>query len=123
MQLTRGATRLQLEEAGLDPNYVNHGLAIYPQSAAGIPWTAAYIQSKGDPVTDLYEDMAAERKAKTTYEYLLNIIDDPDVADPIKFLREREVVHFQRFGESLRYVKEYMDAKKQFIIPKPDFIK
>lgn len=113
-QLTRGATRLQLEEAGLDPNYVNHGLAIFPQSAGGIPWTASYIQSKGDPVTDLYENMAAEQKARSTYEYLLDFIDDPEVANPIKFLREREVVHMQRFGECLRYVEEYMDSKRMF---------
>ena len=113
-QLTRGATRKELEEAGLDPNYVNHGLAIFPQSAGGIPWTAQYIQSKGDPITDLYENMAAEQKARSTYEYLLEFIDDSDVADPIKFLREREVVHMQRFGECLRYAKEYLDSKRMF---------
>ena len=98
----------------MDASYVDHGLGIYPQSASGSPWTAAYIQSKGDPITDLYENLAAEQKARSTYEYLLNLIDDPDVADPIKFLREREVVHFQRFGESLRYVQEYMDSKRMF---------
>lgn len=113
-QLTRNASIKEIEEAGLDPNYVNHGLAIFPQSAAGIPWTASYIQSKGDPITDLYEDMAAEQKARSTYEYLLDIIDDPDVADPIKFLREREVVHMQRFGEALRYVQDYLNSKKMF---------
>jgi len=114
VQLTRGATRLELEEAGLDANYVNHGLAIFPQSAGGIPWSAMTIQSKGDPITDLYENMAAEQKARSTYEYLLDFIDDPDVADPIKFLREREVVHMQRFGESLRYAQEYFDSKRVF---------
>lgn len=123
MQLTRGATRQQLEEAGLDPYYVNHGLAIFPQSAAGIPWTASYIQSKGDPIVDLYEDMAAEKKAGSTYEHLLDLIDDPDVADPLKFLRGREIVHMQRFGEALRYVQDYMNSKRQFIIPKSNPVK
>ena len=113
-QLTQNATPKQMQEAGMDTDYVNHGLGIHPSGAGGQPWTAAYIQSKGDPVTDLYENMAAEQKARSTYEYLLNLIDDPDVADPIKFLREREVVHFQRFGESLRYVQDYMDSKRMF---------
>jgi len=114
MQLTRNASIKQLEEAGLDANYVNHGLAVFPQSAGGIPWSAMSIQSKGDPVADLYENMAAEQKARATYEYLLDIIDDPDVADPIKFLREREVVHMQRFGECLRYVEDYLNSKRMF---------
>lgn len=113
-QLTDNATPAQMGEAGLGPDYVDHGLGIYPQSAGGIPWTAAYVQSKGDPITDLYEDMAAEQKARSTYEYLLDLIDDPDVADPIKFLREREVVHFQRFGEALNYVREYRDSQRVF---------
>jgi len=103
-----------MREAGMDADYVNHGLGIHPSGAGGGAWTGAYIQSKGDPITDLYENMAAEQKARSTYEYLLNLIDDPDVADPIKFLREREVVHFQRFGESLRYVQDYMDSKRMF---------
>jgi spore coat protein JC len=113
-QLTDRATPQQMREAGLDARYVDHGLGIYPESAGGIPWTAAGIQSKGDPITDLYENMAAEQKARSTYEYLLNLIDDPDVADPIKFLREREVVHFQRFGESLRKVQDYYASKRMF---------
>jgi len=113
-QLTDNATPQEMQAAGLDARYVDHGLGIYPESAGGIPWTAAGIQSKGDPITDLYENMAAEQKARSTYEYLLNLIDDPDVADPIRFLREREVVHMQRFGESLRYVREYMDSKRMF---------
>ena len=100
-QLTRNATPAQMREAGLDARYVEHGFGIYPESAGGIPWSAMSIQSKGDPVTDLYENMAAEQKARSTYEHLLDLIDDPDVADPIKFLREREVVHMQRFGEVL----------------------
>jgi spore coat protein JC len=109
-QLTDKLSAEEMRQAGMDAYYVDHGLGIFPQSAGGIPWSAMGIQSKGDPITDLYEDMAAEQKARSTYEYLLDYIDDPDVADPIKFLREREVVHFQRFGECLRYVKEHLDA-------------
>jgi len=112
-QLIDKATPEQMREAGMDVDYVNHGLGIHP-SFGGIPWTAAYIQSKGDPITDLYENMAAEQKARSTYEYLLDLIDDPDVADPIRFLREREVVHFQRFGESLNIVRDYMNSKRMF---------
>ncbi|GHU50378.1 hypothetical protein AGMMS49975_01280 [Clostridia bacterium] len=101
-----------MQEAGLDANYVDHGFGIFPANAGGLPFSADTIQSTGNPVTDLYENMAAEKKAKATYEYLLNLIDDPDVADPIKFLREREIVHFQRFGESLRYVQEYLERNR-----------
>jgi len=113
-QLTDNATPEQMREAGLDARYVDHGLGIYPESAGGIPWSAMGIQSKGDPITDLYENMAAEQKARSTYEYLLDYIDDPDVADPIKFLREREVVHMQRFGEALNYVRDYYNRKRMF---------
>ncbi|MCL2574867.1 MAG: manganese catalase family protein [Defluviitaleaceae bacterium] len=113
-QLTQGATAADMRAAGLDPYYADHGTAVFPQSAAGIPWTAAGIQSKGDPITDLYENMAAEQKARSTYEYLLDLIDDDAVADPIKFLREREVVHFQRFGECLRRVEEHLSGKRFF---------
>ncbi len=116
-QLTNRSTPEDMRAAGLDADYVNHGLGIYPQGAGGHPWTAAYIQSKGDPITDLYEDMAAEQKAKQTYEYILDLTDDPDVADPIKFLREREVVHFQRFGECLRITQDYYDSRRMFIMP------
>ena len=79
---------------------MDHTTGIYPASAAGVPFTAAYLQSKGDPITDLTEDMGAEQKARTTYENILKLVDDPDVIDPIKFLREREIVHFQRFGDT-----------------------
>ena len=113
-QLTQGLSAKQMADAGMDTDYVNHGLGIYPEGAGGVPWTAAYIQSKGDPITDLYENMAAEQKARSTYEYLLDLIDDPDVADPIRFLREREVVHMQRFGEALNYVRDYLDSKRIF---------
>ena len=99
-QLTQGLTKDQIIAAGLDPYYVNHGLGVYPSSAAGVPFTAAYVQSKGDPITDLYEDMAAEQKARSTYEYLIDMTDNPEVLAPLRFLREREIVHFQRFGDS-----------------------
>jgi len=101
-QLTDGASAKEMAAAGLSADYVNHGLGIYPQSAGGIPWTAAGMQSKGNPIADMYENMAAEQKARVTYEYLLDLIDDPEVAAPIRFLREREVVHLQRFGEAKR---------------------
>ena len=98
----------------------DHGLGVYPANASGVPFSAATIQSTGNPVTDLYENLAAEQKAKATYEYILNLTDDQDVITPIKFLREREVVHFQRFGEALRIVEDYLDSKRQFIIEKPN---
>ena len=113
-QLTQGASPEDMRRAGLDPYYVDHGLAVFPQSAGGIPWSATTIQSKGDPITDLYENMAAEQKARSTYEYLLDLIDDPAVANPLKFLREREVVHFQRFGECLEKVEDYLASKRMF---------
>ena len=118
-QLTKNATLDQIRAAGLDAYYADHDKAVYPQSAAGIPFTAAYIQSKGDPVTDLHEDMAAEQKARSTYEWLLNLADDPDVIEPLKFLREREVVHFQRFGEALRIVEEFLESKCMYPIKLP----
>jgi len=113
-QLTDSASMEEIEKAGLAPYYVDHDRGIYPQSAAGAPFTAAYIQSKGDPITDLYEDMAAEQKARSTYDYLLQLADDPDVIAPLRFLREREVVHFQRFGEALRIVQDHLGNKKRF---------
>ena len=103
-QLTRDMSIEEIKKAGFDTYFVDHTAGIYPQAASGTPWTAAFIQSKGDTITDLVEDMAAEQKARTTYDNILRMVDDPDVADPIKFLREREVVHFQRFGEALRLV-------------------
>jgi spore coat protein JC len=113
-QLMKDATPEEIKAAGLDAYYSDHDKGIYPVNASGVPFTAAYIQSKGDPITDLYEDLAAEQKARSTYEYLINLADDPDVIEPLKFLRQREVVHFQRFGETLRHVQEYMDMKKVF---------
>ena len=113
-QLTRGCTPEEIKAGGYEAFYVEHGLGIYPQNAGGIPFNAASIQSKGDPITDLYEDMGAEQKARSTYEYLINMIDDPDVLEPLKFLRQREIVHFQRFGEALEGVRQYLDCKHYF---------
>jgi len=110
-QLTRNLSPEELKKSGFDKYYVDHTLALWPQSAGGSPWTATYFQSKGDPITDLHEDMAAEQKARTTYENILRLIKDPEVCDPIRFLREREVVHYQRFGESLRIVQDHLDSK------------
>lgn len=115
-QLSQGLTAQQIKDAGLDAYYVNHGLGIYPSSAAGVPFSAASLQSKGDPITDLYEDMAAEQKARSTYDYLMNLTEDPAVLAPLRFLREREVVHFQRFGESLDRVRDYMNEQKTFFM-------
>lgn len=101
---------------------MDHTTGVYPQAASGAPYTAAYIQVKGDPITDLHEDMAAEMKAKTTYDNILRISDDPDVNDAIRFLRQREIVHYQRFGELLRDVQEHLDSDNFFAI-NPSFDK
>lgn len=119
-QLTKDAPPDVLEKEGLGAYYSDHDHAVYPISAAGNPFTAAYIQSKGDPIADLHEDLAAEQKARATYENLINLADDPDVIDPLRFLREREVVHFQRFGEALRMVQEKLGEKK-FYVKKPEY--
>jgi len=116
-QLTRGLTEKEIKDAGLDPYYVAHGLGIYPCAANGTPFTAAFIQSKGDPVTDLYENLAAEQKARSTYEYLLDLAEDPDVIKPLVFLREREIVHFQRFGEALDNTRDHLAANHYFFMP------
>ncbi len=122
-QLTDDISEEEIKKAGLGPYYVDHGLGIFPANAGGVPFSADGLQSTGNPVADLYENLAAEQKAKATYEYILNMTDDPDVITPIKFLREREVVHFQRFGEALRLVQDYLDSKRQFIIEKPNNMK
>lgn len=101
-QLTRNLSVEEVEKYGFDKYYVDHTLALWPQAASGAPWTATYFQSKGDPITDLHEDMAAEQKARTTYDNILRLVKDPEVCDPIRFLREREIVHYQRFGEAKR---------------------
>ena len=110
-QLTCNLTPEQQKEAGFAQYFVDHTASIYPQAASGTPWSAATMQVKGDPVTDLAEDMAAEQKARTTYDNILRLSDDPDVNDAIKFLRAREVVHFQRFGEAMEKLRERLDQK------------
>ena len=111
-QLTDNLTPDMIKKSGFDVNFVEHGFGIYPANAAGVPYTAAAMQSKGDSRVDLTEDMAAEEKARKTYEYLIDMCDDPDVIDPLRFLRAREVVHFQRFGEALRIYDDKMKEKK-----------
>lgn len=110
-QLTRNLTPDEIIQSGFDKYYVDHTLAVWPQSAGGVPFNACEFQSKGDTITDLTEDMAAEQKARSTYDNILRLIKDPDVCDPIRFLREREIVHFQRFGEALELEKESLDSK------------
>lgn len=110
-QLTRNLTPEQAAAQGFDAYYVDHTLGVYPQSAGGVPFTALALQSKGDPITDLTEDMGAEQKARTTYDNILQLVDDPDVREPIKFLREREIVHFQRFGEALGIIQDRLNFK------------
>ena len=110
-QLTRNLTPEQIVESGFGPYYIDHTTGIWPQSAGGIPFNACEFQSKGDPITDLVEDMAAEQKARSTYDNILRVVTDPEVCDPIRYLREREVVHFQRFGEALRITQDNLDSK------------
>lgn len=111
-QLMKGTCVEEIKLADAGAYYADHDRAVYPSTGTGVPFTAAYIQSKGDPIADLHEDLAAEQKARATYEHLINLADDPDVIDPLRFLREREVVHFQRFGEVLQKVREHMESKK-----------
>ncbi len=110
-QLTKDLTPDQIAASGFDKYYVDHTLGIWPQAAGGIPFNACEFQVKGDPVTDLYEDMAAEQKARSTYDNILRLVRDPEVSDPIRFLREREIVHFQRFGEALRLTQDSLNPK------------
>lgn len=105
-QLTKGLSPQELKAQGFGDYFVDHSTAIYPSNASGVPFTAAYIQSKGDVIADLTEDLAAEQKARATYDNILRLADDPDVIDPIRFLRQREIVHFQRFGEALRHIQD-----------------
>ncbi len=113
-QLTRNLTPQQAVAGGFEAYLVDHTAGVYPQAAAGFPWTAASMQVKGDPITDLHENMAAEMKARTTYDNILRISDDPDVNDVIRFLRAREIVHYQRFGELLSRAQQRMDEKNFF---------
>ena len=114
-QLTRNMTMEELKASGFDAYYVDHTLGLWPQAASGTPFSAAMFQSVGDPITDLTEDMAAEEKARTTYDNILRLsVDSPDVTDAIRFLRAREVVHFQRFGEALRIVQDHLDERNVY---------
>ena len=121
-QLTKGLTEKEIKDAGFEDYFVDHTTGIYPQGASGTPFTAAYLQSKGDAITDLHEDMAAEQKARSTYDNILRFCDDYDVKDAIRFLREREVVHYQRFGENLRLLTDKLD-EKNFYAFNPEFDK
>lgn len=109
-QLTKDLSIEEIEKSGFDKYYVDHTTGIWPQAAGGVPFNANQFQSKGDPITDLFEDMAAEQKARTTYDNILRLIKEPEVAAPIRFLRAREIVHFQRFGEALRILQEDLDS-------------
>ena len=113
-QLTRNLTPEEASAAGFDAYFVDHTAGVYPQAAAGYPFSAGSLQVTGDPVTDLHEDMAAEMKARTTYDNILRLSDDPDVNDVIRFLRAREIVHYQRFGELLRRVQDQMNDRNFF---------
>jgi len=116
-QLTKGITAEEAEKAGLGAYYTDHGLDVYPVSAAGTTFDANALACKGDPIANLQEDLAAEQKARATYEKLINLCkDNPDVIDPLRYLREREVVHFQRFGEALRGVQEKLYQKRMYTL-------
>ena len=119
-QLTRELTPAEIKAAGFEPYFVDHTAGVYPVAASGVPWTAAYIGVKGDVITDLHEDLAAEQKARTTYDNLLRLIDDPDIREPLKFLRQREIVHYQRFGEGLRLATDRLNSKN-FYACNPSF--
>ena len=109
-QLTCNLTLEEIERAGFAPYYIDHTVGIWPQASGGVPFNANQFQSKGDPITDLHENLAAEQKARTVYDNILRMVKDPEVADPIRFLRAREIVHYQRFGEALRSLQEELDA-------------
>ena len=113
-QLTRSLSEEQIRSAGFAPYFVDHTAGVYPTAASGFPWTAASMAVKGDPIADLTEDLAAEQKARVTYDNILRLSDDSDVNDVIKFLREREVVHFQRFGEAIQRLRERLNEKNVY---------
>jgi len=119
-QLTRNMTIEQIKDAGWETYFVDHTAGVYPQAASGLPFNALCFASKGDAITDLFENMAAEQKARTTYDNILRMVDDPDVIEPIRFLRAREIVHFQRFGEALRVVQDELDSRNFYAI-NPEF--
>jgi len=113
-QLTRGVSPEEIKRQGFDAYFTDHGVGVFPESAGGYPWNAVSIASTGDVIADLTEDMAAEQKARATYDNILRLSDDPDVNNVIRFLREREVVHFQRFGEALNIVRDKLDQSNVF---------
>ncbi|QQE77618.1 manganese catalase family protein [Alicyclobacillus sp. SO9] len=113
-KLTKDATPDQLKAAGLGEHYANHGMSLFYHNAAGNPFTITYIASKGDPIADLYEDIAAEEKARATYEHIIDLTDDVDIQDSLKFLREREVIHAIRFREAVEMLKEHQEEQKVF---------
>ena len=119
-QLTKNLTPEEIKKSGFDKYFVDHTASVYPVAAAGLPWRAEYIQSKGDVLADLHEDLAAEQKARVTYDNLIRLIDDPDILDPLKFLRQREIVHYQRFGEALRLTTDKLN-QKNFYAFNPNF--
>ncbi len=121
-QLTRNLSPEEIRKGGFDTYFVDHTSGVYPTAASGFPWSASSMQSTGDLISDLSENMAAEQKARKTYDNILRLVDDPDVRDPIKFLRAREIVHFQRFGEGLRLATDRMDSKN-FYAFNPSFDK
>lgn len=121
-QLTRNLSCEEIKKQGFDAYFVTHTNGVYAAAASGVPWTASYIQTKGDVLADLHEDLAAEQKARVTYDNILRLIDDPDIIDPIKFLREREIVHYQRFGEGLRVATDVLDSKNYYMF-NPSFDK
>ena len=115
-QLTRNLKDSQIQDSAFAPYFVDHTTGVYPTTASGTPYTAAFMQVKGDPITDLTEDLAAEQKARTTYDNILRLSDDPDVNDVIRFLREREIVHFQRFGEAIQLLREKLNQKNVYFM-------
>ena len=115
-QLTRELTVEEIKAAGFEDYFVDHTAGVYPQAASGMPFSAATLAVTGDPITDISEDMGAEQKARLTYDNILRLADDPDVIDPIRFLREREIVHYQRFGEALRFIQDKLDSKNFYAI-------
>ena len=121
-QLTRNLTQEQIKSAGFDAYFVDHTAGVYPTAASGFPWSAASMAVKGDMIADLTEDLAAEQKARVTYDNILRLSDDPDVNDAIRFLRAREVVHFQRFGEGLRLARDKLNEKNVYFM-NPSFDK
>ncbi len=115
-QLTRNLSIEEIKKSGFDTYFVDHTTGVYPQAASGVPYTAAAMQVKGDVLADIHEDLAAEQKARVTYDNILRMVDDPDVRDPIKFLRAREIVHFQRFGDAMRIAQDRMDCKNFYAV-------